>query len=104
MSRARRFVAASTSRDRNEPDVIAWLERRGHLVEQLAGKDVPDLLVCIGGRIVLIEVKDGARVASERRLRPGQAEFRRRWTRKGAPVFVVQSTAELAAVVERVSA
>lgn len=47
----------------------------------------PDALVGWRGRDALIEVKDGSKPPSARKLRPEQVEWHRQW--KGRPVEVV---------------
>lgn len=82
-------------RDANEPAIIAALERRRCLVQKLHGGDgEPDLLVGCPPRagqrrLVLLEVKDGARKPSERALRPSQVEWHTLWV--GVPLFVVET-------------
>lgn len=89
-------------RDKNEPGIIAALERRGFLVQKLSdGDGVPDLLVgtplCDGRRtLLLLEVKDGELVESRQRLRESQAKFAARWT--GAPIHRVTTVREALSV------
>lgn len=47
----------------------------------------PDALVGWRGRDALVEVKDGSKPPSERKLRPNQVEWHRTW--QGRPVEVV---------------
>lgn len=47
----------------------------------------PDALLGFRGRMALVEVKDGRKVPSHRKLRPGQVEWHRTW--RGEPVRVV---------------
>lgn len=79
------------SRDKNEPEIVAALEACGCLVASVTAKDIPDLIVWSPflQSIVLLEVKDGARVVSGRKLRPGQVEFHAKWSAAGAPVHKV---------------
>ena len=53
------------------------------------GDGVPDLLVGHRGRTVLIEVKDGAKAPSARRLTPAQQQWVARW--HGSQVHVVET-------------
>ena len=55
------------------------------------GNGCPDLLVRRGDRLILLEVKDGSKPPSERRLTPDQVVFHREW---GDSVKVVNSLAE----------
>lgn len=78
-------------RDANEQEIVKALRDAGCLVEPISGKGVPDLLVWSPFRrcILLLEVKDGAKPPSARKLKPAQVEFHRMWS--DAPVFVVES-------------
>jgi hypothetical protein len=83
-------------RDANEREIVDALRAAGHLVQHLEqGAGVPDLLVCAGGRLVLLEVKDGPK----KKLTPAQVKWHAQWA--GAPLFVVDSvSAALAAVAD----
>lgn len=73
-------------RDANEPEIIAALETiPGCTVYPL---DKPlDLLVGLGGKTFLLEVKNGAQYKSWQRVTDDQAEFLEWWT--GGPAVVV---------------
>jgi hypothetical protein len=81
-------------RDANEREIVEALRAAGHLVQHLEqGAGVPDLLVFAGGRLVLLEVKDGPK----KKLTPAQVKWHAQWA--GTPLFVVDSvSAALAAV------
>lgn len=81
-------------RDANEAGIVRALREIGCLVEPISGKGVPDLLVWspLSKRIVLLEVKDGSKSPSARKLKPAQVEFHRAWS--DAPIFVVTSADE----------
>lgn len=52
------------------------------------GNNVPDLLIDVPTfGLALVEVKDGSKIPSKRKLSPGQAEFAERWSN----TFVVMS-------------
>ena len=67
--------------DANQPEVVAALRQMGCSVQPLhtVGKGCPDLLVGFRGVNVLIEVKDGSKPPSERKLTPDQVEWHREW-------------------------
>lgn len=77
--------------DTNHGEVVKALTRCGCLVQSLAslGGGVADLLVyhIATDRLMVVEVKDGSRIPSERRLTPAQEK----WKAKGWPVRVVDS-------------
>ncbi len=95
-------MSAPKSVDANQVAVVAAFRAAGASVLHLhtVGEGCPDLLVGVDGIDQLVEVKDGRKRASERRLRPDQVEFHRRW--RGRPVFVVEWPAEAAALVQRI--
>ncbi len=78
--------------DANQPAIVDGLRRLGYRVQSLAsvGQGVPDLLVgCPDGRLVLLEVKDGAKPPSARKLTPDEEAWHAVW--RCWPVFVVDS-------------
>ena len=74
--------------DANHREVVAALRQAGVLVLSLAaiGKGCPDLLICVNNRLLLVEIKDGKKIPSARRLTPLEADFAARW-----PVHIVES-------------
>lgn len=77
--------------DANQVQVVSALRAAGVLVLSLAalGKGVPDLLCAFHGRLVLLEVKDGHKVPSARKLTADQIEFHKEWA--DVPLHVVES-------------
>ncbi len=77
--------------DANQDQVVSALRTAGVLVLSLAslGKGVPDLLCAFHGRLVLLEVKDGNKPPSARKLTKDQEEFHKAWA--SVPLFVVES-------------
>ena len=80
--------------DANHSDIVTALRAVGASVQSLAsvGKGVPDLLVGFRDATYLLEVKDGAKVPSKRRLTPDEAEWISAW--RGDYVRVVNSVDE----------
>ena len=79
--------------DGNQLQIIGALTEAGAVVTSLAavGKGVPDLLVSYRGKWSLLEVKDGSRPPSERKL----TEPQKRWQDKQrAATYVVTSPME----------
>lgn len=76
--------------DDNHGDVVEALRRVGAAVLSLApiGNGAPDLLVYFRGRYSLLEVKDGSKPPSDRRLTPKERQFHQAWP---APVAIVES-------------
>lgn len=88
--------------DANQAAIVSALRKLGCSVQSLAatGSGVPDLLVGRAGRTHLLEVKDGTRPPSERKLTDDQIEWIDAW--RGEPVTVVKSVDEaLHAVMQR---
>ena len=79
--------------DENHSGIVTALRQAGCMVISLAavGNGVPDLLVSRNGVNTLLEVKDGTKSPSKRKLTEDQREFFATW--KGA-AFVVKSVDE----------
>ena len=75
--------------DANHEQVVSALRAAGASVQSLAGvgKGVPDLLVGFQGKTLLMEVKDGKKTPSERRVTEDQVRWHGAWC--GGPLAVV---------------
>ena len=75
--------------DANHEQVVSALRAAGASVQSLAGvgKGVPDLLVGFQGKTLLMEVKDGKKTPSERRVTEDQVRWHGAW--RGGPLAVV---------------
>jgi hypothetical protein len=75
--------------DANQEQVVSALRAAGATVQSLAGVGVgvPDLLVGYQGKTLLLEVKDGKKPPSERRLTEDQVRWHGAW--HGGPLAVV---------------
>lgn len=78
--------------DRNQPEIVSALRAAGVTVQPLhsVGMGCPDLLCGFKGRNVLLEVKDGARPPSERRLTDAQVEWHAGWRGDVAVVETIE--------------
>lgn len=67
--------------DANHAAIVSLLRRMGATVQSLAavGKGCPDILVGLRGQNYLIEIKDGAKPPSKRRLTPEQETWHASW-------------------------
>ena len=67
--------------DENHAQVVAMFRALGCTVHSTAsvGAGFPDLAVGLGGRTYLVEVKDGRKVPSARRLTPLELKFAETW-------------------------
>ena len=80
--------------DANQEAVVIALRAAGTKVQSLAaiGKGVPDLLCQYQGAFYLIEVKDGRKTPSQRKLTDDQVKWHEEW--KCAFLGVVESPDE----------
>ena len=83
----------SAKRDANEPEIIAALRAVGCLVQPLSAPGVPDLLVWSPWYgLMLLEVKDGSKPPSARKLTPEQVAWHTQW--REAEILVVSSVVD----------
>lgn len=75
--------------DANHTQVVMALQTAGATVQSLAavGQGVPDLLVGFQGKTILMEIKDGEKPPSARRLTEQQLKWHGAW--RGGPVAIV---------------
>lgn len=75
--------------DANQTEIVEALRAIGCSVVSLAplGNGCPDLLVGIFGKNLLMEVKDGDRPPSQRKLTSLEREFRETWKGQAATVY-----------------
>lgn len=85
--------------DDNQGEIVRVLRQFGVSVEHLhaIGRGVPDLLCGYRGLTHLLEVKDGSRAPSERRLTPDQQRWHASW--RGRKPVVVESVDDALSVV-----
>ena len=74
--------------DSNHAEIVAALRQAGCTVRSLAalGEGTPDLLVGADGRNLLLEVKDGAKPPSHRRLTADEQAWHMQWAGQVAVV------------------
>ena len=77
--------------DGNHAAIVAALRRAGCSVQSLAmiGDGAPDLLIGIAGANYLVEVKDGGKPPSKRRLTPDEATWHGAWCGQVAVVATI---------------
>ena len=75
--------------DENQQKIVEILRAAGATVQSLAaiGHGCPDLLVGYQGQTILVEVKDGKKSPSERRLTEDQLKWHGAWN--GGPLAIV---------------
>ena len=83
--------------DQNHGEIVDALRAIGCSVLSLAalGKGVPDLLVARNGRMWLIEIKDGGKPPSKRKLTDDQVEFWASWRGQIAKAETVEQAIEI---------
>jgi hypothetical protein len=86
--------------DANQNEIVEALRAAGCFVQSLAsvGKGCPDLMVGTGMKWFVMEVKDGAKPASSRKLTKDEQTWHDR-ARLFAPVHVVESVEQALAIV-----
>ena len=78
-------------------NVGGWKDRQGTYVAYGLGVGSPDLILCVRGRFVALEVKTEAGKLSD-----DQEAWHRDWAESGAVVEVVRSPAEAVAVINKI--
>jgi len=85
--------------DANQPAVVVALRAVGASVQSLAqvGNGCPDLLVSHRGTLYLLEVKDGAKPKSARKLNAIQRQWHDGWR---GTVYVVETPEQALAIIK----
>ena len=93
----------SHSTDGNHTEIVNALKAVGAQVQSLAsvGKGCPDLLVAYRGFWYVLEVKDGSKPPSHRKLTQPEAQWHERF-QDYASVFVVTNVPEALEAIEAV--
>jgi hypothetical protein len=79
--------------DANQDQIVTALRAMGATVRIVTqGNGLPDLLVGFRGVTILMEVKDGQKVPSARKLTPAEQKFFEEW--RGGIVAIVNSVDE----------
>lgn len=82
--------------DNNQAQIVRDLRAVGCFVQSLAsiGDGCPDLLVIRAGKVHLLEVKDGSKPASKRKLTPAETKWHNDALSFGYAVATVESTSD----------
>lgn len=88
--------------DANQKEIVNEFRKLGCTVTPLhmVGQGCPDLVIGISGVNVLVEVKDGSKPPSERRLTDDQVLWHSAW--RGMKVEIVISKADVVQLVNRI--
>ena len=85
--------------DDNQKEIIAAFRKAGCSVKPVHTiKGFVDIIVGLNGRNILVEIKDGNKPKSARKLTTAESEFHKQW--KGQ-VCIVESVADVAAILEK---
>jgi Holliday junction resolvase len=85
-------VRRAARRDDGEREIIDALRKAGAYVKQVNDEGLADLLVWHGGRTLILEVKDGKKPPSARKLTDAEQKFHNDWP--GDNLFIVNSVEE----------
>jgi hypothetical protein len=88
--------------DVNQNEIVSALRDCGASVRIISqGDGIPDLLVGYNGYTILMEIKDGNKPPSGRKLTDAEAKFFEEWT--GGLLVIVNSVTEALDVLKRCS-
>ncbi len=87
--------------DANQATIVAAFRQMGASVFDASrmGRGFPDLVVGMRGRTYLVEIKDGAKVKSARKLTDAQVTFREVW--RGEQPVTVESVDDAVALLNQ---
>lgn len=86
--------------DANQNEIVDALRGAGAIVRVISqGDGIPDLLVAFKGYTILMEVKDGDKVPSARKLTEAEQQFFDEWT--GGMLVIVNSVKEALEMLNR---
>lgn len=87
--------------DDNHSQIVQVFRKLGCTVQSLAtiGRGVPDLIVARRGNLVLVEVKDGKKCPSHRKLTADEQQWQKNWK---SPVYLVETVEQAAALINTV--
>ncbi len=85
--------------DANQPAIVAALRKLGATVLHLhtIGKGAPDILIGYQGKNALVELKDGDKPPSARKLTPDEVKFHAEWR---GQVAIIESVDEAVAFIQ----
>lgn len=79
-------------RDSNESDIVKAMREAGAYVKIINDEGLFDLLCWHNGRTLLLEIKDGSRPPSARRLTDAEQKFHDEWP--GTNLYIINSVQE----------
>ena len=78
--------------DKNQADIVACFRKLGWYVKHVHDvKAMCDIMILKHGRVVAVEIKDGRKPPSKRKLSPGEEQFRDAWVINGGEWWLVET-------------
>jgi hypothetical protein len=87
--------------DSNQSEIVTALRKRGAvclIISQL--KNCFDILVCFKGEVFMVEIKDGNKPLSARKLTEGEQEFKSKIESVGCKYWVIESVDDAISMLE----
>lgn len=82
--------------DSNHKDVVKELRKLGAVVTSVTCvKEFCDIVACFNGSVILIEVKDGSKPPSQRRLTEREQKYHDKLEKVGCVVHIVNNLEEV---------
>ena len=82
--------------DKNQPEIVKAFRKLGWYVKPVHDvKQMCDILVCKTGRVIAIEIKDGSKPPSKRKLSEGEDAFREAWLNAGGEWLLIESVEDV---------
>ena len=92
--------------DANQPEIVAFFEAAGaEVAYTFREKNLCDFFVSYLKETAAVEVKDGAKPPSQRKLSKGEKKFKKRWERTGtyAEIHNIEQARELLGTMAQVA-
>ncbi len=88
--------------DRNQPEIVKALRRAGAVVKHVHTlKNLFDILVYFQGRTYSVEIKDGSKPPSSRKLTEGELKCKQELESVGVKYWVVNSIEEALEMIKK---
>lgn len=83
-----KYARRKNRKDANHRDLVNFFRKAGAIVDDVS--DLPglgyDIIVCFAGETVMVEIKDGSKPPSARRLTESEEAAKARWGKKFAVI------------------
>ena len=79
-------------KDDNHHQIVAVFERLGAHTEDVSMvEEFCDIIVTRAAKVAMVEIKDGAKTPSRRKLTPGEVKFKDRWVAAGGTWVLIET-------------